>query len=308
MSKDWKDSLLSSGIPLEQSLRQTLINLGITFVSEYAYERLNEEGINTIFSIDNYGKYYPNFKDKHKDKLCVEYFIEAKYATDNKNWIFTPEEFPTILTLQEAYIVLDSLVEKIKLKTVNVSKENQEYFCGKGIVIDNKGAERYEIRRGVQQLRYALVNRTLEVTKKQLFGLEDDREVISVLVPILVTTAKLWRIETGLSIEDIRNSKDLHEVAKEREYLLLFEPPDNQMIRYSLSLVDDMIREELKGELTLLLKKIVPRLSNPYFTNYIEYFYTSMPRVFLVCNYNYFHKTISKSTSFFQQKNLFVTK
>ena len=308
MSKDWKNSLLSSGIPLEQSLRQTLINLGITSVSEYAYERLNEEGINTIFSIDNYGKYYPNFKGEHNQKLCVECFIEAKYADDNKNWIFTPEAFPKSLNLQEIYIVLDSLVEKLKLKQINVSKENQDSFCGNGLVIDNKSGNRYEIRRGIQQLIYALVNRTLEVIKKQLFGLEDDRQVISVLVPILVTTAKLWRIETGLSIEDIKKSKDLQEVAKEREYLLLFEPPDNQMIRYSLSLVDEMIREELKGELTLLLKKIVPRLSNPDFTSYIEYFYTSMPRVFLVCNYNYFHQTISNSTSFFQQKHIFGTK
>ena len=50
--KEWKDYLLSSGLPLEQSVIQILRKMGIEWIREYKYERLNENGLPTIFSVD----------------------------------------------------------------------------------------------------------------------------------------------------------------------------------------------------------------------------------------------------------------
>ena len=50
--KEWKDYLLSSGLPLEQSVIQALRALGIEWIKEYTYERFNEKGIPTIFLVD----------------------------------------------------------------------------------------------------------------------------------------------------------------------------------------------------------------------------------------------------------------
>lgn len=304
MSKKWKDSILSSGIPLEFSVRKALKDSGIQDIKEYFYECENKEGIKETFSIDSYGKYKP----PGARNLHVEYFVEVKYAHDSKSWVFMPKEMPSKPHIDELYIILDSLVEGAKFnKRLCLPDSMNHLFCEIGIVVEDNGRhDRYEINRGTQQLRYALVNHTVETLKKQLFGLDFDRKTVLALVPILVTTAKLWRIKPDVTIESIRSAKDdnLSEIAEEKEYIFLFEQPDNQMSRYNLTLIDNMIREELDGELTQLLQNVIPKLANKDFHNFVDKFHKDMPRYFLVTNYNYFEKGMRNSLTFFEGKNL----
>jgi hypothetical protein len=138
MSKDksWKDALLSSGIPLEQAIHQKVKSLGIDLVKEYSYQRKTEEGKLEDFSVDCYFQHFI-------DDLCLEYFVEAKYAYDNKIWIFKPqkfsERFSEDLVSQDLYITLmnKSNVTYSPLKFVDKALETiSSHLCDNGIVIE----------------------------------------------------------------------------------------------------------------------------------------------------------------------------
>src|SRR5437879_2998035 len=74
--KTWKDHLLSSGLPLEQSVIGVLQTLGVNRPREYRYERLNEQGILTEFSIDVFAS------RMYEHALVLELLIECKYRHD----------------------------------------------------------------------------------------------------------------------------------------------------------------------------------------------------------------------------------
>lgn len=67
-NKSWKDHLLSSGVPLEYSVRRIFEELGIHNPSEYRYVRKTAEGVSQIFSVDVHSKKI----DVHRD-LRVEH-------------------------------------------------------------------------------------------------------------------------------------------------------------------------------------------------------------------------------------------
>ena len=55
--KKWKDHFLSSGIPLEHSVSEVLKSRDFFAPREYVYERPNEVGLRTQFSVDVYACY-----------------------------------------------------------------------------------------------------------------------------------------------------------------------------------------------------------------------------------------------------------
>ncbi len=85
-TKDWKEHLLSSGIPLEHSARQVLQRYASGRVSEFRFERANENGIPTVFSVDLNATLIT-------EDFWLEVFVECKYRHDNVVWVFTPERF-----------------------------------------------------------------------------------------------------------------------------------------------------------------------------------------------------------------------
>ena len=61
-------------MPLEYSVIQTLEKLGIRVPREYKYERINETGVPTLFSIDVHATEIDALRN-----LWLELFIECKY-------------------------------------------------------------------------------------------------------------------------------------------------------------------------------------------------------------------------------------
>jgi hypothetical protein len=304
MSKDksWKDALLSSGIPLEQAIHQKVKSLGIDLVKEYSYQRKTEEGKLEDFSVDCYFQHFI-------DDLCLEYFVEAKYAYDNKIWIFKPqkfsERFSEDLVSQDLYITLmnKSNVTYSPLKFVDKALETiSSHLCDNGIVIekDKKSHDRHEIKRGIEQLRYALIHRTVELLKDSIFGSVNQNNVI-ILIPIIVTTAKIWRLkEIGDGIiSSIKESEELSEIAEEKDYIVLFNPPNNENSSYSLSLFETIFKNEQDRSFIDLLKNIFPRLDG-YLYNFIIRFHEEKPNYFIVVNYDYFSELIDDSKAFFK--------
>lgn len=63
------------------------------------------------------------------------------------------------------------------------------------------------------------------------------------ILPIIVTTAELWCLREGSTIDTIKSSSDLSDVADPHEMLILHQPPDNLLTRYTRELLRDSFDE-----------------------------------------------------------------
>ncbi len=86
--KNWKDALLSSGLPLEYEIAKVLEKYEYEIEGEYAYLRENNKGMNSERSVNIYAvkKLY------HDEKRVwgrIHLLIECKYSHEGKRWVFS---------------------------------------------------------------------------------------------------------------------------------------------------------------------------------------------------------------------------
>jgi hypothetical protein len=144
--------------------------------------------------------------------------------------------------------------------------------------------------------------RTVELLKDSIFGSINQNNVI-ILIPIIVTTAKIWRLkEIGDGIiSSIKESEELSEIAEEKDYIVLFNPPTNENSSYSLSLFETIFKNEQDRSFIDLLKNIFPRLAeNRYLYNFLIQFYEEKPNFFIVVNHDYFSQSLDDFVAFFK--------
>lgn len=124
MATNWKDALLSSGVPLEYSVRRVLESLDIPDAREYKYLRPNENGIETQFSIDLRATHI-NTKTNH----WLELFIECKYRKDGNCWIFAPDTFSEQATspFSSTFVHLDLFADTGRVDAEAVEKFAHNY-------------------------------------------------------------------------------------------------------------------------------------------------------------------------------------
>jgi hypothetical protein len=245
-STRWKDYLLRSGLPLENDVKRLLERRGCVGRSEYSYLRENEENYEREFSYDIDASYID-------DPYFVDLMVECKYRHDSTKWVFTPEtyggmdeSYPTEFTHpQDGFVSLSFPFKNRPFPRLGE-------LCGKGVELTPNGTNEKTIRRGVSQLVYALPEKISSSFEHQIYDLLVT-EHIHLHVPILVTTAQLYRINEEISIQDIRQSDDLSDIARKSNLLVLKKRPTVGLERYSRSefnafrkrVGDERIREEL---------------------------------------------------------------
>ncbi len=282
-AKTWKDHLLSSGLPLEQSVIQTLRSLGIEDPREYKYERLNEQSVPTIFSVDIHAMMIGN--------VWLEFFIECKYRHPGTQWVFTPDQHSISRddSFPDTFIILDHLTDWI-LDRSSLDRHASDYMlCGKGVELVNNDANPKSIEQAIQQLRYALIEEAADSIIHQTDGLLGPINPIFVLVPIVVTTADLWRLKPDATVESIRTASVLDEVAEQQTVLVVQQPPDNELTRHTTKRFGERIGDEQRKNFALKNKS--------FFSNYnhfLSYFSSYYPAYFYVVNYNHFSDAIQK--------------
>ncbi|MDR7867898.1 MAG: hypothetical protein RIN56_13915 [Sporomusaceae bacterium] len=296
MSKDWKEIFLSSGLPLEHDVRQTLEELNISHPSEYKYERLNENGIPITFSTDIFGQ------KEYDSKLKLNIFIECKYRHDNTKWVFTPDRYEFFYCeFCETFTSLDILsTYKLNYGRFN----NQEYsLCYKGVELLRDNSNPKAIKEGIQQLKFAVIDNLIHSLDIQLasFGYKTP---IFVLVPIIVTTAELWRIKEGLSINDIRQAKNIEEVAEQKDIVILRETPDNELNRFTREKFKEIFNEEK------IRKFNQPLATSMYgrFEHYVDWVANNYPSMYVILNYATFKSKMSNLINFFGSFDMVKTK
>lgn len=298
--KSWKDHLLSSGLPLEQSVIQILEKLGVQGPTEYKYERNNELGIPTIFSVDVYASQIYEFEPQ---SLWLNIFCECKYRHDSVRWLFTPYEFgrwPHARS-QDIFIVLDQLTGPKVINTEHFSQFGRKYkLCKKGVEILENDINNKTIDQCIQQLRYGLINDVVGSLVHQVDKLLGPISPIFILLPIVITTAELWRIRPGITIQNIREANELDQIGHKLNSLIFFEPPDNLFSQYTLAKLNQGLSDDQKSKIDKRMKRI-----GLYGYNYfLSYFSSKHPSFFIVVNHKYFRSMMKNLLSFFDNSRL----
>lgn len=200
--------------------------------SEYTYLRKDEQNKEKEFSYDIDASYISN-------SHFVNLMVECKYRYDSTKWIFTPDSYGG---LEESYPSgfthpLDGFTS-LNFKFKNVPFPVFGKLCGKGVELTTNGTNEKTIRRGVRQLVYALPEHITSSIENQMYN-SLSGEFIFLHVPVLVTTAQLYRIGEGVTIQDIRESDNIQDIASEQDTLILKRRPTIEMQRLNKSEFSD---------------------------------------------------------------------
>lgn len=299
--RTWKDYFLSSGLPLEQSVIQTLEGLGVEGLKEFKYERKNEAGTTTLFSVDVYGPQI--YHELSRQQLWLEIFCECKYRHDNIKWIFTPHDFGRwpLASSHNMLVSLDKMTGPKVINTSYFSKLTDNFkLCKKGIEIYENDINNKTIEQSISQLRYAVLNMVLDSLSTQVDKLLGPISPLFVILPIIVTTAELWRIDNGVTIKDIREAEGIEKVGNKLNSLIIFDPPDNLYTRYSKEMFDRELTESQKMKIDKRLKKI-GNYGYEVYKNSISY---QQPSFFFVISYEHFPVIMKELLAYFGDKKL----
>lgn len=289
-TNNWKNFLLSSGLPLEQSIIQRLKSFDFEHVSEYRYERVDIDGQNKVFSIDVHAYKYAT--------PWTELFIECKYRYDETQWIFIPEEYDRLLDefSYETLIILDHFrnnrfdTKQLKMFTDTIP------LCGKGIEILPKDKNPKSIEQSIYQLKYALLEEAIASVKDQIDWNPSDH----LLIPIIVTTASLRRLKASVSISDIRSAKEVDDVSTLEKYLIVKDDPDVQFKRYAKTRIKNSFDE------SLVLKYNEAKTSPiQNFSHFSSWFSENYPSKYFVVNLEYFEEFITTLLEILDLKPMF---
>ena len=301
--KTWKDHLLSSGVPLEYSVIRIFEELGIRDPGEYRYERKDANGLSQVFSVDVHSQKV----DPHRD-LRIECLVECKYRHDGTNWVFMPREYGEVFTrgpnFADLFVTMDQCCADRRLDRGVLEKfENTYPVCARGIELLPEDANPKAIEQAVQQLRYAVVAKAIDAIQWQLFIMDGlgERCSMYVIIPIIVTTAALWRLKVGTTVEDVRNAEDITTVADPHDVLVLHQKPDN--------LNEKDTKERFKEELRAWKSDLDPLFKNTR-NNGLDFFSDRFaretPAMFIIISYKRVKTAMKNLHSFFANDRLIV--
>lgn len=311
-SSKMKDTILKSGIPLEMSVVKKILKYNLEELGEIEYER---EG--KIFSTDIHAE--KEFEISKNISILFNFVIECKYKTKNHKWFFM--QFPRgnnySMRSDARNEVFDELFWVLMHKMgyryddfEDVCKLRRENFfdvevADKGVEIINDKFDPNTIKKALHQavfgsvvvhkesMHYILENLPLKLDSQSIEDFykseEDAAALISVTLPIIVTTAKLYRLQEDISLEDIENENDVLNIFKEAKGIMLFNLNYKTVWEFSneifekkpLPIDDDIIK---------LIQSSKERFD-------IEWLYNCNPGYVYIINYEHFDELFSKCLS-----------
>ena len=302
MPAKWKSHLLKSSLPLEYSVTEALRKLGFSSPREFRYERPNEHGVTKTFSIDLRGT-----RDLNHERIRLETFVECKYRDVTTDWVFLPESFANkdSVDFVETFVMLDKLNESWQIDRDLVNSFSGDYLaCGKGIEITTGGGNPKSITQAIHQLKYSMIQSAKEAMIDQLEDFLGNTKLIHVLVPIVVTTANLWRLKPQSTVESIESAKDISDVAEKTDILFVQERPDNELIRFTQHKLWVDTEEVERERMTQRLIEI----GHPSPALFFRMFADRYPTMFVVMQYKTVAKRLANLIRFFDQERVIVEK
>lgn len=238
MDKDkknaWKEHLLKSGLPLEFEVKKFLDSKGCISNVDYTYLRHNEHDLSTEFSYDIDSSYIQG--DHFMDLM-----IECKYRHESTKWVFLPETYRSIDDIDET----DFMHKNDHFNEVNRTKVDFPVsfgpLCDKGIELTSDCSNPKSITQAISQLSYAMADKLISGIDHQVDELLriNFKNTIFYSIPVIITTAKLYRIKEEIGIQAIKSAKDITEISTNEPYIVIKAKPGSDLTRYN--------REKLKG-------------------------------------------------------------
>lgn len=252
----WKEYLLKSGLPLEYEIKEYLSKKSCISNFEYTYLREDRNQQLTEFSYDIDSSY---IKQQH----FVDLMIECKYRHESTKWVFLPEEFhgPDEVEYTSFMHPNDHFIPQGHFRFNNFPYELAP-LCSKGIEITSEGPNPKTITQAIAQLSYAMAERItngilhqVDPTLSQTFG-----NTVFNNIPIIVTTAKLYRIKKDTLIRDIKDNGNIEDIAINEQCLIIKQPTGVDLERYNKKVFQDFLvevgRERLQSKLNSFNKDL----------------------------------------------------
>jgi exonuclease VII small subunit len=239
----WKNFLLKSSLPLEYEVQRLLENNDYQTEYEYSYIRRDENNIENEFSYDINAYRYEGGDTERGHYF--ELMIECKYRDPSTNWIFSPEKFFGNSDFRpQSYLNSSDFFTKSNRFVFGTVVEECFPPCGKGIELHTNGQNPKSIEQALKQLSYAMPRKFLNGVRNQLHY-SDMLDTVWFHIPIIVTTANLYRMYEGVGIADIRKAKSIDAIAQKVDGLLMRYSQGEDLKRYAKQNLDDFI--ELEG-------------------------------------------------------------
>lgn len=246
----WKDYLLKSGIPLEYEIFNYLDSKQCQSYFEFSYLRENEEKKTTEFSYDIDSSY---IKPPH----WIDLMIECKYRHESTKWLFLPAEYGGSDEIGYSSFMHPNDYFNSKNKSFFQCQFPLPFapLCSKGIEITSDGQNPKTITQAIMQLSYAIsekiaygfYHQTDEILLKHYNG------VVFYNIPVIITTAELYRIKENIKINDIRATDNIADIATREDCLVIKSKPSVELERYNYSIFQKFITEHGRDKLSELL-------------------------------------------------------
>jgi hypothetical protein len=242
MKKSWKEALLASGLPLENDVQEYFRGKGCISNFEYSYLRPDELAIERQFSYDIDAAYI-------RDNQFVTLMAECKYRHPGTKWVFLPESYGGSVELHpnDFMHTMDHFVE-LRFPFLSNFPRHLAPACSKGVELAGDERNQKSITQALSQLAYAMAPKIADAIEHQVERLLV-HDHIFFHVPMVVTTAEIFRINAGVTIKELREARSLDNVALEEEMLVLHYTPGIYLKRYNLNILN-ALRERL-GERNL---------------------------------------------------------
>lgn len=315
-----KEAFLKSGIPLESSVVDKMRKHGLDDFGELEYTRdgktfstdcwftLEEpisERLNALISLVIECKYksdgqywffmeYPTNEDGYtslrkdaRHTLCCN-FLEPSVKKINEK-LFNPNVIKDLQRTEELGL-------KKASKGIDLFEKSYQNKQNGKVNAENGDSNPNVIREAVSQVCHGALAAqhfnvwlnigAFEDILSNDIKKNDELSVISLTIPIIVTTAKLIRIKDGVSIEDIRGSEHISDLTTEEKAIYLYTTNYKDYHRFI-----DKLKEEEPHELGQNTQKWFESLSE-YDHMLFEQYDRSIPTRVYVVRYNHLDEFI----------------
>ncbi len=257
MSKAWQQTLLSSGLPLENDIYVHLARRGCIGRFEYSYLKPDENSVERDFSYDVDASYI-------RGQYFMNLMIECKYRHPGARWVFAPAEYggPDELESNDFLHVIDDFMTP-KFGYGEQFPRTLAPLCSKGVELLADGANEKTITQATHQLAYALAPQLASSIENQANRwLAADMAFFS--IPIVITTAELFRLNEEATIQSIRGARELEDVAAKSDCLVLKYFQGAELQRYNRQVLQAHLDRSDAKKLRAAFKSYTKDLSHWY--------------------------------------------
>lgn len=205
---------------------------------EYSYLRPDENRVVNEFSYDIDSSY---IKGSHFFSLM----LECKYCHESTNWLFLPSEYGGHLEIGTSAFLHpnDHFTQEHKFPFSYNDLPPIAPICSKGIEITTDGQNPKTITQAISQLSYAMAEKIASGMEHQFEKFLGTSEIIFYDIPIIVTTANLYRLKENTTIENIKAAEEILQFATKEDCLVLDTNIGKDLERHNLGIFSRFISQ-----------------------------------------------------------------